>query len=238
MNFGNLNTIETGIDPLYKSNDGLNLNSLHRRSKSYINTKDQFVQKVIIENHSSTEDLMYILDTFLTENNYPVDYSTDNERNKITITFNQEDIAFNFTRKLNLEKLKNPSYTNTKITLTLVQNENYISPKKIIKKRNLPLDSIERLYKGESFISKSNNMKKSRSRIGNVSRLILQNSNNLRGKLYLLYFFILEFGVPYKVGQLSNRKNNNLNLQRIPPLQYKFREVHKERWVSPTNFYA
>ena len=237
MNFGNLNTIETGIDPLYKSNDGLNLNSLHRRSKSYINTKDQFVQKVIIENHSSTEDLMYILDTFLTENNYPVDYSTDNERNKITITFNQEDIAFNFTRKLNLEKLKNPSYTNTKITLTLVQNENYISPKKIIKKRNLPLDSIERLYKGESFISKSNNMKKSRSRIGNVSRLILQNSNNLRGKLYLLYFFILEFGVPYKAGQFSNRKSNNLNLQRIPPLQYKFREVHKERWVSPTNFF-
>lgn len=196
MNFGNLNTIETGTDPLYNLNEEINLNPNHRRSKSYVNSKDQFIQKVIIENHSSTEDLMYILDTFLTENNYPVDYLTDNEHNKITITFNQEDIAFNFTKKLNLEKLKNPSYFNAKITLTLVQNENYISPKKIIKKRILPLDSIERLYKGESTITKLNNMKKSRSRIGNVSKLILQNSNNLRGKIILIIFFYFRIWSP------------------------------------------
>ncbi len=46
---------------------------------------------------------MYILDIFLTENNCSVNYLTDNESNKITITFNQEDIFFNFNKKLNLK---------------------------------------------------------------------------------------------------------------------------------------
>jgi hypothetical protein len=41
---------------------------------------------------------MYILDIFLTENNCLVKKLTDNESNKIKITFYQEDIVFNFTK--------------------------------------------------------------------------------------------------------------------------------------------
>ena len=78
---------------------------------------------------------MYILENFLTENNYPIDFITDNESNKISITFNDEIVAFNFTKKINLEKMKNPIYAVTKITLTLVKNENFKSPKIIKRKK-------------------------------------------------------------------------------------------------------
>ena len=74
--------------------------------KQYLNTTNQFVQKIIIENHPSTEDLMYILDNFLTENNYPIDFITENESNKIIITFNQENVAFNFTKKLKIQLMQ------------------------------------------------------------------------------------------------------------------------------------
>jgi len=149
--------------------------------KQYLNTTNQFVQKIIIENHPSTEDLMYILDNFLTENNYPIDFITENESNKIIITFNQENVAFNFTKKLNLEKIKNPAYAVTKITLTLVKNENFKTPKIIKRKKGLSIDTIERLYKGDNLFN-SNKTKKTKSKFGNITKLILSNSNSVRGK--------------------------------------------------------
>ena len=77
-------------------------NTIELYYKNYLNTTNQFLQKIIIENHPSTEDLMYLLDNFLIENNYPIDFITDNEPNKISITFNDENIAFNFTKKLKI----------------------------------------------------------------------------------------------------------------------------------------
>ena len=156
-------------------------NSIESNYKKYLNRSNQFVQKIIIENHPSTEDLMYILENFLTENNYPIDFITDNEPNKISITFNDEIVAFNFTKKLNLEKIKNPIYAVTKITLTLVKNENFTSPKIIKKKKGLSIDTIQRLYKGDNLFN-SNKTIKTKSKFGNITKLILSNSNSVRGK--------------------------------------------------------
>ena len=49
----------------------------------------------------------------------------------------------------------------------------------------------------------------------------------------------IEFGVPYRISNSLNRNklNDITKSSRIAPLQYKFREIHKERWVSPTNFF-
>ena len=124
---------------------------------------------------------MYILDNFLTENNYPIDFITENESNKIIITFNQENVAFNFTKKLNLEKIKNPLYSVTNITLTLVKNENFSPPKIIKRKKGLSIDKIERLYKGDKILN-SNKTIKTKSKFGNITKLILSNSNSVRGK--------------------------------------------------------
>ncbi len=156
-------------------------NTIELNYKNYLNTTNQFLQKIIIENHPSTEDLMYLLDNFLIENNYPIDFITDNEPNKISITFNDENIAFNFTKKLNLEKIKNPLYSVTNITLTLVKNENFSAPKIIKRKKGLSIDKIERLYKGDKILN-SNKTIKTKSKFGNITKLILSNSNSVRGK--------------------------------------------------------
>ena len=156
-------------------------NTIELNYKNYLNTTNQFLQKIIIENHPSTEDLMYLLDNFLIENNYPIDFITENESNKIIITFNQENVAFNFTKKLNLEKIKNPLYSVTNITLTLVKNENFSPPKIIKRKKGLSIDKIERLYKGDKILN-SNKPIKTKSKFGNITKLILSNSNSVRGK--------------------------------------------------------
>ena len=61
--------------------------------------KESICWKAHNKNHQSTEDSIYILDIFLTENNCLVKKLTDNKSNKIKITFYQEDIVFNFTKK-------------------------------------------------------------------------------------------------------------------------------------------
>lgn len=118
---------------------------------------NQFIPKVLIENFPSKRDVMYILKTTFQENNFPEDYTIqDNDEKKFIVTFDNEDAAMCFTKKLNLEKIKNPTYKETIVTLTLVPNSNFVPEKRIKKKKGLPLDSIERLFKGESILNKSN----------------------------------------------------------------------------------
>ena len=122
---------------------------------------NQFIPKVLIENFPSKRDVMYILKTTFQENNFPEDYTIqDNDEKKFIVTFDNEDAAMCFKKKLNLEKIKNPTYKETIVTLTLVPNSNFVPEKRIKKKKGLPLDSIERLFKGESIISSNQNKTK------------------------------------------------------------------------------
>ena len=115
-------------------------------------------------------DVMYILKTTFQENNFPEDYTIqDNDEKKFIVTFDNEDAAMCFTKKLNLEKIKNPTYKETIVTLTLVPNSNFVPEKRIKKKKGLPLDSIERLFKGESIISSNQNKTKPK----NVKKLYI-----------------------------------------------------------------
>ena len=87
---------------------------------------NQFIPKVLIENFPSKRDVMYILKTTFQENNFPEDYTIqDNDEKKFIVTFDNEDAAMCFTKKLNLEKIKNPTYKETIVTLTLVPNSNF-----------------------------------------------------------------------------------------------------------------
>ena len=47
---------------------------------------------------------MYILDKFLTENNCTINYLTDNESNKIKITFFLSRYCFLISKKMNFTK--------------------------------------------------------------------------------------------------------------------------------------
>ena len=219
------------------------LNQQQTKKENYLNSTSQFVQKLIIQNHPSTENILYTLEHFLSENNYETDYVTDNEPNKLIILFYNDEIAYNFTKELNYEKTKNPAYSDINITLSIILNENYKPPKNLKKKKFLSFESIERLYKGETLYQKPNNKKaKTRRNFENIGKMILSNSysnNNVISNIYFFFIF-LGFGIPYKIGQNKNKnKQDDLSKsQRIGPLNIKFREVNKERWVSPTNFYV
>jgi len=144
--------------------------TLPENSNKLTYSMNQFIPKVIIENFPSKRDVMYILKTTFQENNFPEDYTIqDNDEKKFIVTFDNEDAAMCFTKKLNLEKIKNPTYKETIVTLTLVPNSNFVPEKRIKKKKGLPLDSIERLFKGESIISSNQNKTKPK----NVKKLYI-----------------------------------------------------------------
>ena len=144
--------------------------TLPENSNKLTYSMNQFIPKVIIENFPSKRDVMYILKTIFKENNFPEDYTIeDNDNNTFIVNFDNEEAAMSFTKKLNLERIKNPTYKETIVTLTLVPNSNFVPEKRIKKKKGLPLDSIERLFKGESIISSNQNKTKPK----NVKKLYI-----------------------------------------------------------------
>ena len=168
------------------------LNQQQTKKENYLNSTSQFVQKLIIQNHPSTENILYTLEHFLSENDYETDYVTDNEQNKLIILFYNDEIAYNFTKELNIEKIKNPAYSEINITLSIIKNENYKPPKNLKKKKFLSFESIERLYKGETLYQKPNNKKaKTKSKFENIGKMVLSNSytNNVISNIYFFLIF-------------------------------------------------
>lgn len=203
--------------------------------KQYLNTTNQFVQKIIIENHPSTEDLMYILDNFLTENNYPKNYETNLEKKKVSFIFYDEDIAFNFTKLLNGIKNRNVLYVEMNVHLSLTPNNNYnkINDGKM-KKRGLSIDSIQRLFNG----------------LGSKKQ---EKKNKINPNLDL--GVSSPFSYPYEKKRHKKIKNNKdhsmsneklkdynklpirvLDTDYIPLQSPIFRREAKDKWISPTNF--
>ena len=187
----NLISIESKTKHFYTEDDEL-LNQQQTKKQNYLNSTSQFAQKLIIQNHPSTENILYTLEHFLSENDYETDYLTDNEPNKLIILFYNDEIAYNFTKELNIEKIKNPAYSEINISLSIIQNENYKPPKNLKKKKFLSFESIERLYKGETLYQKPNNKKtKTKSKFENVGKMILSNSysnNNVISNFFFLIF--------------------------------------------------
>ena len=187
----NLISIESKTKHFYTEDDEL-LNQQQTKKENYLNSTSQFAQKLIIQNHPSTENILYTLEHFLSENDYETDYVTDNEQNKLIILFYNDEIAYNFTKELNIEKIKNPAYSDINITLSIMLNENYKPPKNLKKKKFLSFESIERLYKGETLYQKPNNKKaKTKSKFENVGKMVLSNSytNNVISNIYFFLIF-------------------------------------------------
>ena len=187
----NLISIESKTKHFYTEDDEL-LNQQPTKKENYLNSTSQFAQKLIIQNHPSTENILYTLEHFLSENDYETDYVTDNEQNKLIILFYNDEIAYNFTKELNIEKIKNPAYSEINITLSIIKNENYKPPKNLKKKKFLSIESIERLYKGETLYQKPNNKKaKTKSKFENIGKMVLSNSytNNVISNIYFFLIF-------------------------------------------------
>ena len=119
------------------------------QNKNYpVTNRNEFDSKVIIQNMSSSQDIIYLLDDFLAQKNYKINYETSYEPNKLIFSFQEEKIAFEFIKLLNNNKNKYPAYKNIIVHLSLSPNE--LFTKKITeektKKRGISHESILKLF--------------------------------------------------------------------------------------------
>jgi hypothetical protein len=81
--------------------------------------QDLLITRVIIENFPSRVEIYQKLDTFIANNNYKKDYTGDNKDSIIVFKFKNPDVAFEFVKYLNMEKLKNPIYSKLKTNIAI-----------------------------------------------------------------------------------------------------------------------
>jgi len=95
--------------------------------------------RVIIEHAPSRAEIFTILNKFLENKNSKQEFVADNKGNKIDICFNNPDIAFEFIKQINVEKVSNPLYCKVKTNLIIEsENENNNMTKKKSVEEKLP----------------------------------------------------------------------------------------------------
>lgn len=198
--------------------------------KSYLPTINKYNAKVIIENFRQSQDILYLLDVFISENNYQKNYEIQQETNKIIILFYQEDMAFNFIKILNNYKSKNNLYNDMKVNLSLTQKDNYNKYNSFgtIKRRGISTDTIQRLFQG----------------IGGRKREKKENKKKLKILINSPYYSLNN-----KLNKSNDKNANDIlkDYNKFPirvldsdyqPLRvYNFRSEEKTKWISPTNFH-
>jgi len=202
-------------------------------SKSYIPTLNKYYSKVIVENIRQPKDIFYLLDKFISDNNYQKNYDINQESNKITFIFYDEDEAFNFTKLLNNHKHKNSLYKEMKVNLALTPNENYSKNNyETIKKRGISTDTIQRLFQGLGGRRREKKVVKKKLNVLINSPFYSPDKNGKKAKLF-------NYNENYKD---YNKYENSYPIRVLdsdyqPLRPYNFRSVEKNKWVSPTNFH-
>ena len=205
----------------------------NNQSKTIDSLSNKYFSKVIVENIRRPKDILYILDNFLRENNYPKTYQMKLEKNKISFSFYEEEIAFNFTKLLNSYKNRNALYMEMNVHLSLTPNNNY-NKKDEKKRRGLSIDSIQRLFNGLGSKKQEKKSKINPNLNLGVSSPFYQyekrkNSNKAKNN---------------NENSFSNEKLKDYNKLPIrvldtdykPLRDYIFRTDAKEKWISPSNF--
>ena len=202
-------------------------------SKTIDTLSNRYFSKVTVENIRQPKDILYMLDNFLSENNFPKNYKMNIERNRISFMLYEEDMAFKFTKFLNSIKNKNAVYADMNVHLSLTPNNNY-NKQDGKKRRGLSIDSIQRLFNG----------------LGAKKH---ERKNKINPNLDL--GVSSPFLYPHEKKRQNHMKSNKANMSineklkdynKFPirvldtdysPLQNPiFRSVEKDRWISPSNF--
>ena len=198
-------------------------------TKSYLPSINKYYVKVIVENFREPKDILYLFDNFISENNYQKNYDINQENNKITFIFYEEDIALNLTKILNKHKNQNALYGDMKVNLSLTQNDNYnMHNFGTIKRRGISTDTIQRLFQG----------------IGGRKRVRKGPKKKLNVLIHSPYYSLNK---KLKKTDEQSPKDNLKDYNRFPisvlnsdyrPLNvYNFRSEEKTKWISPTNFF-
>ena len=220
------NTIQTE-----KREENVPNNSKSRTIETSINNK--YLSKVTIENIRQPKDIMFMLDNFLTENNYDANYKNNIEKNKISFIFNKEDVAFNFTKLLNNMKNRNPVYQNINVHLSLTPNNNYNKTKDgKYNRRGLSIDSIQRLFNGLGAKKHEKSKVRMNLDLGGSSPFLYpyEKKRNKRSKNSP------ENSLDNKLKDYNKLPIRVLDTNYQPLRSPEFREENKDKWVCPSNF--
>ena len=194
---------------------------------------NKYLSKVTIENIKQPKDFIFMLDNFLTENNYETNYKHTIEKNKISFVFNEEEIAFNFTKMLNNMKNRNPIYQFINVHLSLTPNNNYNKTKDgKNKRRGLSIESIQRLFNGLGAKKHEKSKIRLKLNLGGSSPFLYpyekkRNKRNKNSPESFLYNKFKDYNrLPIRV------LDTNYKPLRSP----EFREENRDKWVCPSNF--
>ena len=194
---------------------------------------NKYLSKVTIENIKQPKDFIFMLDNFLTENNYETNYKHTIEKNKISFVFNEEEIAFNFTKILNNMKNRNPIYQFINVHLSLTPNNNYNKTKDgKNKRRGLSIESIQRLFNGLGAKKHEKSKIRLKLNLGGSSPFLYpyekkRNKRNKNSPESFLYNKFKDYNrLPIRV------LDTNYKPLRSP----EFREENRDKWVCPSNF--
>ena len=220
--------------------------------------KNQFYAKVILQNTPSPTDIVYLLENYLTENNYKIYYETSYETDKITFIFQEEKIAFEFTKLIYNKKNENPLYKDIIVHLSLAPNETYIKKNMENKRSGLSPESILKLFNGNSYVKKIKpipkiygninfgikspfyNVHEKRTKINKTKSEKSFNGNKFFNKNNSvsgrgdIYGYVGYDGKPLK--NYEKLRINVLDTHYKPISSFEFREDDKSRWMSPANF--
>jgi hypothetical protein len=198
--------------------------------ETLINNK--YLSKVTVENIRQPKDIIFMLDNFLTENKYETNYKHSIEKNKISFIFNEEEIAFNFTKLLNNMKNRNPIYQYINVHLSLTPNNNYNKTKDGKNKRGLSIDSIQRLFNGLGAKKHEKSKVKLNLDLGGSSPFLYpyEKRRNNRNKNSP------ENSLDNKLKDYNRLPIRVLDTDYKPLREPEFREEHKDKWVCPSNF--
>ena len=194
---------------------------------------NKYLSKVTVENIRQPKEIIFMLDNFLTENNYENNYRQSIEKNKISIIFNEEEIAFNFTKLLNNMKNKNPIYQNINVHLSLTPSNIYNKGKDgKNKKRGLSIDSIQRLFNGLGAKKHEKSKVKLNLDLGGSSPFLYpyEKRRNNRNKNSP------ENSLDNKLKDYNRLPIRVLDTDYKPLRSPEFREENKDKWVCPSNF--
>ena len=230
-NLTSINETSSQNTSIEKREENIPKNLKLKTIENSINSK--YLSKVTIENIRQPKEVLLMLNNFLTENDYDTNYKHSIEKNKISFIFNEEEIAFNFTKLLNNMKNRNPIYQNVNVHLSLTPNNNYNKTKDGKNKRGLSIDSIQRLFNGLGAKKHDKSKVKLNLDLGGSSPFLYpyEKKRNKRNK-----------NSPENSSFDNKLKDYNKLPIRVLDTNYKplrspeFREESKDKWVCPSNF--
>lgn len=211
----------------------------------------KFIANINIKNFPSKEKLFKVIDNYLQKNKLDKNYTYElKNESSIKITFQDTDIGYKIIKKLKLEQLTNSSFEKMKSNLSL----GVIDEKSTLKKFKSKNKKI-RLEKSSSLPLILNNRYKDESMTSLNKYNYNQNSMFLPQGPYIDEFqmrildekknkalWLNKKGFNQFVGKATAIKiRNDIQnyVSRTPgefPLNHKFRDEHKERWIVKRSF--